>query len=378
VKISALPTLAPRALFAGSHPPCYPIDRVDGSDGHARLYYLARNGLYHGLSALGIGSGDAVLMPAYHHGVEVEAVRHTGATVEMYRVTRDMTADLDDARRLARQGRRVRVLYLIHYAGFPQPVEEARALCRERGLYLVEDCALALFSRDPSGRPLGAGADLSLFCLYKTLPVPHGGIAVANCPLPSPSAAPLGATLHHLGGSLLENLEISGGLAARALRRGVQLMSRSVVDKVVPKVQTGTQHLRPAELPLGAHPIVRAMLRTVDAERIATRRRHNYSRLLAQLGEQRAVPAGPLPEGAVPLFFPLAVSDRRRALAELSARQVDAIDFWSVGDRAANDPRFGDVRWLRRHVIEIPIHQDLDDAAIDRVALAVKEVLAHG
>ena len=55
---------------------------------------------------------QAVLMPAYHHGVEVEAVRRTGAEVVFYRVDRAWNADLDDVEaKIAGAGSAARVFY---------------------------------------------------------------------------------------------------------------------------------------------------------------------------------------------------------------------------------------------------------------------------
>jgi len=377
LSVGALPTLPVTALaprFTPPRPLPFPLDRLDTD---ARLYYLARNGIYHGLRALGVGAGDAVLMPSYHHGVEVEAVRATGAAVRFYRVDRRMRADLDDVARLAGD-RAVRALYITHYIGFAQPIADARAIARARGLLLVEDCALALFARDETGRPLGNGADLAVFCLYKSLPVPHGGVAVSRAPLPSLPSPPLGATLHHVGGSLLARGEIAGGAVGRWARHLARRFSRAVVDKVVDNVQTGTQHLDPRELAFGGSPLTRRLLGRIDAVRVATRRRRNYARLLDRLGDGARVPTGALPPGAVPLFLPVAVEDRASALRRLASRGIEAIDFWSFGDPACDEARFPDARWLRRHVIEVPLHQDLDDEAVDAVAEAVKEVVRDG
>ncbi len=63
--------------------------------------------------------------------------------------------------------------------GWPQPVEKIAQFCKQRGILLIEDCALALFSSLDSRR-LGAHGDFSIFCLYKTLPLPHGGLLVQN------------------------------------------------------------------------------------------------------------------------------------------------------------------------------------------------------
>jgi dTDP-4-amino-4,6-dideoxygalactose transaminase len=54
-----------------------------------------------------------------------------------------------------------------------------KQLCRDRSMLLVEDCALSLLS-EPDGEPLGSHGDWSIFCLYKTLPVPNGALLVEN------------------------------------------------------------------------------------------------------------------------------------------------------------------------------------------------------
>ena len=89
-----------------------------------------------------------------------------------------MRLDPDEVRRLC-ETHNPDVLYVIHYLGWPQPMPALVDLCRERGMYLVEDCALALLS-EVDARPLGSFGDWSIFCLYKTLPVPNGAVLVQN------------------------------------------------------------------------------------------------------------------------------------------------------------------------------------------------------
>src|SRR5262249_37144331 len=90
---------------------------------------------------------------------------------------RNLQPDLDALRRLARSG--PRVIYAIQYLGWAQPIDEIRAFCREHGSLLVEDCALSMLS-EHRGEPLGTFGDFSIFCLYKTLPVPKGGVLAQN------------------------------------------------------------------------------------------------------------------------------------------------------------------------------------------------------
>src|SRR5207247_2296443 len=117
------------------------------------------------------------LVPSYHHGNEVRAIRAAGAAMCFYPVGRDLAPDMAALERMATPA--TRVLFLIHYIGFPQKVEAIARFCRERGIILVEDCALAFLSR-AGEQSLGTFGDYSIFCLYKTLPLPNGGVLVAN------------------------------------------------------------------------------------------------------------------------------------------------------------------------------------------------------
>jgi dTDP-4-amino-4,6-dideoxygalactose transaminase len=136
--------------------------------------HFARNAIYALAWQLGLAEAD-VLVPAYCHGVEVEALIAAGVRVRFFPVHGGMQVDPDEIRRLVRPD--TRAIYLIHYLGFPGPVHELRALCDERGLLLIEDCALALLSR-LGDEWLGSTGDAAVFCLYKTLPTVDGGAAV--------------------------------------------------------------------------------------------------------------------------------------------------------------------------------------------------------
>jgi dTDP-4-amino-4,6-dideoxygalactose transaminase len=375
--IPSLPTLDPTLLapsLAPARPPLYPLDRLDSPS--TQLFYLARAGVYHTIKHWLAGAPGVVVMPAYHHGVEVEAVRAAGARVVFYRVDRDMRVDLDDLRKKA-QGPDVRAVYVTHFVGFAQPIVEARTIARERGVPLFEDCALALFSRAPDGTPLGSFGDASCFCLYKTLPVPHGGLLVApHVPVAEVAAPPLLSTLHHTAGLALAHLELHSSSLGRAIRQAARSASHATVDKAVATVKTGTMHLDPHDLELGASRLVERLLPRFDHEMVVVRRRRNFQRLANALDGVLEVVGAPLPPGACPLFLPVRITDRdkRDVMHALHAVGIDAIDFWGpTGDVE----EFPEVAALRREILELPCHQSLDDDAIDLVAHAVKQVVAH-
>ena len=45
-----------------------------------RLFERARHGLRHAVDALGLTAGDEVIVPAYHHGSEIEVLERAGLT----------------------------------------------------------------------------------------------------------------------------------------------------------------------------------------------------------------------------------------------------------------------------------------------------------
>ncbi len=372
--IPALPTLWPGMLspLAASRPPAFPF-------GARRMtrFYLARNAVYHGAKLLGL-PGHEVLVPAYHHGVEVGALAAAGVLPRFVRVDARMRLDLEDLE--AKIGPRTRALYVIHYAGFAQPMDEVMAVARRHGLPVVEDCALSLLAAEGT-RPLGSVGALGIFCFYKTLPVPNGGALVVNDPavrgdVPQPDAAPLASTLSHATGSLLQNAAFRLGDAGEALRGGARRAYAYVRGATgVRPVSTGTMTFDPATVDLGMSALSELIARRLDASAIVAARRRNYFLLLGRLRD-RVVPIFPeLPAGASPLFYPLLCDDKAAVGARLAARGIETVDFWRTGHPLCPEEPFPEVAMLRRRVLELPVHQDLQPDDMAYLARCVREAL---
>lgn len=366
------PTLAP-AMLAGARrealPPPFDAPAV-------AWFYLARNAVRLAADVLELG-GTEVLMPSYHHGVELEALAAGGAVPAFYPVGPGCAVDPDDVRR--RITPRTRALYLIHYLGFPGPARELRALADERGLALIEDCALALLSRDGAS-PLGALGDASVYCLHKTLPTPDGGALVAAPDLlagaPEPRRPGAASTASRAINSLLERLELRGGAPGRCVRAGVLAAGRAVARAGrLERVPVGTMHFDASRADLGISPLSLAVARSLDLAAVAEARRRNYARLLQRLGELSEPLFGALPPGACPLFYPLVVDDKAEALRRLRAAGVEAGDFWGTHHPACGPSDFPDAARLRRTVLELPCHQDLGPETLERLADAAESAL---
>jgi hypothetical protein len=73
------------------------------------------------------------------------------------------------------------------------------------------------------------------------------------------------------------------------------------------------------------------------------------------------------------LFFPLLVQDKQRASRLLWEKGVDTVEFWNEGDPEARKAGT-DAEFLRKHVLEVPIHQDLSLRQLEYVAEQIKKL----
>jgi len=342
------------------------------------FFYRARNAIYHLARALRLDERGPVLVPDYHHGNEVAALRAARVKVEFYPIRRDFGPDLDALDHQCRSG--IGALFVIHYLGWPQPLDPLEALCRKHGLLLIEDCALSLLSED-GGVPLGSRGDYGIYCLYKTLPLPNGGVLVQNnrqLPrLERPRQRPCSraAVVGRSAELMLEWLRGSADPIGRVLCGAKRTAGRALSALGVRREPVGDTGFSVADADLAMSSMCHMLLQKLDYEAIRSRRRANFEQLRRALDGRVTLPRSDLPGGMCPLFLPLLVSDKEAASRELTRRGVGNVQFWNRGDAEADARMTPDVRWLRRHVLEIPIHQGLSASKVDYVA---QQVLALG
>jgi dTDP-4-amino-4,6-dideoxygalactose transaminase len=345
------------------------------SEARRSSFVVARSGIYQLFRALRFQPGETVLVPDYYSGNEVAAIRAAGASIVFYPIRRNLEPDMEALTRLAECG--PRVIYAIHYLGWPQPMDEFQALCARHGSLLVEDCALSLFS-ETEGKPLGAFGDYSVFCLYKTLPVPNGGVLVQNrgalaglegleleeCP--RISAAGRTAEL------VLETLRSRCEWAGRMLFTLKQSVGRKLRATSVRQVSVGDIGWDIGNVNLAMSKISRSLLHGIDHARIRRIRRENFSRLQSKLAGRVKMLREDLGPGVCPLFFPILVANKHEVAEALRARGIEAVEFWND---LQNNPHVGpDARYLRAHVLELPIHQGVTPAQVDYIAEQVESL----
>jgi dTDP-4-amino-4,6-dideoxygalactose transaminase len=327
---------------------------------------------------LGIGLGDEVLVPSYNCGTELDAVLHSGAGVVGYRVSRRCEVDLDDL--IARRSKRTRAVYLIHYFGWEQPMVELRRWCNDQGLLLIEDCALALFSRGASGL-IGRTGDAVIFSLPKTLGFSHGGLLsmpqsrAIEMPRLRPAGLPtLLAEIGHSAAVLTMRKLDSFGLygAFLSARRCFRVNRRAAdADDAFPDLPQNYYFNPSLDANRSLHPRARVVAGSVSCTETVTRRRRNYVRLARALdgipGVELLYPE--LPDGICPLSLPLVVANRDARVANLLAKGIPALPWWAGFHRNGIDwSQFPDACYLKHNLLTLPVHQDLDDRHSDYLA----------
>ena len=372
--LPAWPGLGAKELWAGSPSRTlpFPLQEPDTT-----YFHTARSAIYYLFRQLVATGRSTVLVPDYHMGNEVRAIRNAGAQIIWYPVSRDFHIDMQTLRRLCRE-HEAHVLFVIHYAGWPQPVDDLRELCLEHDLLLVEDCALALLT-EINGRPVGSVGDYGIFCLYKTLPLPDGGMLVQNrqvfealtrLPLRPSGRLFVAGRLAEL---MFERVQTRYERTGRALFRMKQHIGAWLNRLRLERVPVGDTGFNPAHVSLGMASSSRRLLRRLDYERIRSTRRENFLLLREELAEHAAVRTD-LPPGVCPLFFPLLVRDKAHASRVLRERGVIATELWNEGDASVAGQEGTGACFLRRHVLELPIHQDIADSQIRYMARQVREL----
>jgi perosamine synthetase len=372
--VPEFPTLYPGMLLSRGIPVAFPPFASD----NVHWFYFARNAVWNTVKLLGLEGGE-VLVPSYHHGVEIEALVHAGTKPVFYRVGTNWDVDLADV--AARIGPSTRALYLIHYAGFPGPVREMRALADKHGLVLIEDCALSLLSSDRELQ-LGTIGDVGIFCLYKTLPVPNGGALQVNGAqryhLPDLQPPPTASVFNHTASALLKNLEMRGGRVGRWSRSLLRSVAHGVVRaSQVERIATGTIHFDPDHVNLGISPLSLRIIHAHDVAKTIAVRRHNYLMLLEQLAPVCPPLFDTLPDGVCPLFYPLRVKHKSQVLQRLQSSGIGAVDFWRDSHPACDPRSYPESMELRNSIIEIPCHQDISVEIMSRIAAVVQDVVCE-
>lgn len=372
--VPMLPVLS-FGTFLGQRDGRYPSQFLDLS----KCLFLpsATAALTHAYKGLGIENGAGILIPAYHCGTMVEPALWLNAEIAFYRLSSDLSIDLEDAER--RIGPNTKALLITHYFGFPQPLEPILTFCHDHNLALIEDCAHAFFGQSQD-IALGGAGDFSVTSTTKFFPTVEGGLlhskrdTHAGCWVKS---RPLSEQVKKGFDGLQTAIRygrLKGIQPFFALVQWLADRARTIPAWHSPESHGPRQYqwFDPDVMGFNGCLFSQAVLRLSGKGRVAVKRRENYLYLLQKLdGLGRGHPLHPiLPEGVVPYVFPLLIDFPEQDFRKL---KLEGVPIWRWEELAETDCPVSDDYRLR--LLQLPCHQELRQHELDWLIAQVTKIL---
>ena len=133
------------------------------------------------LKALGLGSGERILVPAFTFAAVPSAIVQAGCTPVLVNIGADLRLDIDDfAKKLTPE---THAVLLSHMRGHTSDMNAIMALCEARNVPVIEDAAHSL-GTTWSGRKIGTIGRMGCFSFqsYKLVNAGEGGMLVTGDP----------------------------------------------------------------------------------------------------------------------------------------------------------------------------------------------------
>lgn len=335
----------------------YPLN-----DDGCRVFSKARHAIYNACRTLGLGKNDVILVPAFHHGCEIEALLQAGVQIRYYELTELLEPDPVSLQSLLTP--EVRVLYLIHYLGFPQDALRWRQWCDERGILLFEDAAQS-FLTEVNNKPVGSFGHVSVFCLYKTYGIPDGGAVISIKPVAAP------ASVIQPGRWRVFKRHVNWIAERWAVIGSVHLLFKPLMKLLKKKNHNPHKEFEMGDPSSPPSAMTMRLIARIADTTTAEQRRENYKFLLSHFRHLVPRPFLSLPEGACPFCFPIEVNNAQEVLKKLRRYGVVGLLFWRNPHPSLPVQDFPLSMAFRERVIGIPVHQELTQSALQQIAEAV-------
>lgn len=345
-----------------------------------------RAALFLALRAAALPVGSAVLVPTYHCPTMIAPVVRAGHRPVFYAIAADGTPLLPEGP----MPEEPRAMIVSHYFGLPRSLAAVRAWCNARDVFMIEDCAHALWGQ-AGDRPVGQWGDLATASLTKFMPVPEAGLLASNRQLLPCAELPAQGLSAEIKGlvDLIDRAHASGRLpwlgkllnAARKVRR----VARSAGQPTAPQrheVDESAALLACDMSRVDLEPlrIAQWIVPRISRRGIVELRQSNYERIregLAGLAGTRPLHPGPAPSTSAPYAFALWVDDAERVYHALRAKGIPVYRWdrtWPGTPELADDHAPG---W-RRHVVQFLCHQSLHNDDLDVIVNTTRNVVSAG
>lgn len=278
-----------------------------------------------------------LLVPAYFEEIVLKGLKKEGVKIELYNVMKKLEIDFEDVEKKSEHNQ---ALLIVHYFGFPQPLEKIRDLCDKKKLILIEDCVQSMLTKY-NGKPLGNIGDTSFNSLRKFIGIPDGSITISK-----KNSEIIESKKHEI--YIKKRLDALEG-KFQYLKKNKKY-SRFYFKQafIKPEVEIN-KFSKPAPM----SKISKKILIRTDFFKIVKRRRRNYNFFLTQLKEIALFPT--LPSGVCPLGFPILVKNRNKVKKDLIKNKIYPPIHWELSSTVKKKFKYSGK--ISEHILTIPIDQ---------------------
>lgn len=335
--------------------------------GRTYLTPTGRSALYYGARAMGLKKGDEILIPSFVCTTVSVPLAKAGAKLLFFNIKRDMTIDWDHVKSLMNP--RVKAFAWYHYLGLSFGFDQVIPFCRKNGLYLIEDCAHALFSLY-KGKPVGSTGDYAVYSIRKSIPALFSAALIVNNPCfkvrnftPNVPMSPRQSAYAAERENYLHQLYLQTLDSTKQVDKPLYAYHAKKLDQVYNKGEVRAHQIDPLSL---------HVMHNVNPAEVRNKRHRNYLICLKHLKQHcpyKTLPAGNAPIG-FPIFHPRREAFRKRMLEQ----GVEFLVHWHAGLLPKGvAERFPDAAWLGDHIISLPCHHDLSVADMEYMCKMVKK-----
>lgn len=146
---------------------------------HAQLVSSGTAALTTAMSALGIGYGDEVIMPAFTFVASFEAVLSVGAVPVLVDIDETLTLNPEAVKKAITP--KTKCIMPVHMCGSMADLDALKQICTEHKLLLLEDACQSI-GGSYKGKMLGTIGDAGTFSFdyVKTITCAEGGVVMTN------------------------------------------------------------------------------------------------------------------------------------------------------------------------------------------------------
>lgn len=360
----------------------------------AFAFWKGRVAMYAILKALGVGAGDAVVLPGYTCVMDVNPVTYLGAEPVFVDIE-PVTYNVDVERLEAAVTPRTRVIVAQHTYGYPCEMDAVLEIAARHGVPVIEDCCLALGSTYRGKRCGTFGvASYWSFQWNKPFTTGIGGMATTDdaelagrlaslCetemqPPPAKAALMLAAQRLVYRACIYPKTTAFATSLYRWLTRKGAVVGSSSTEEFVPEMPEGFF----AGMDRGQARAGLRQMRRIERN-LAHRRRMGrlYDELLREAGWQ--VPEVPDTMDPVLVRYPVRVADKARAVAEAPKHLVELGTWFECPLHPAETPmeEYGyregmcpEAERACREVVNLPTHPRAGEATARRSVAFVREI----